>query len=479
MRRGSVVGPLILILIGVVFLLNNLRPELSVIRLTADYWPYLLILWGSLRLIEVAIGAARGRPLPAQGVGGGEWALVVFLTLFGTGVFTFHNRIGPFPARAIRAKILGDFGESFDYTLVEKKVASSKAPRVIVENLRGNTRIVGIEGITEVKVSGRKTVRAMQQSDADKANEESPLDVLNQNDLIVIRTNQERVSVDRRVSADLEISVPKGATIQCRGRYGDFDISEIDGSIEITSENAGVRVQHIAGDVRVDLRRSDIIRAMDVKGAVDLKGRGEAVELDNVQGQVTVSGAYSGELHFRNLAKPLRYSGETTQIRMEAIPGELRLARGFLTGSRITGPVSVSARNKDIQMTEFTESLDIRIERGDIELHPGHLPLARIEAHANTGDIDLSLPENAKFELRAQVEKGEISNLYGPALTSIEEGRGGTLQGKVGAGPTIVLNTERGLIQVRKGNEMPALQPPGGREPPLPPPHPKIPVLKN
>lgn len=39
MKRASLIAPLILILIGGVFLLNNVRPDLSVWRLIASYWP--------------------------------------------------------------------------------------------------------------------------------------------------------------------------------------------------------------------------------------------------------------------------------------------------------------------------------------------------------------------------------------------------------------------------------------------------------
>lgn len=475
MRRGSIVGPLLLIVIGVVFLLNNLRPDLSVMRLVADYWPYLLILWGVLRLTEVIAGAARGRAIPRQGIGGGEWFLVLLLVAIGTGAFTFHRHFGAFPSRTFRARILGDFGEPFDYTLEEKKVSAAKTPRILLENLRGNARIVGVPGATEVKVTGRKTVRALQQSEAEKAHKESPLEVVNQGEVIVIRTNQERVSNDRRVSADLEITVPKGATIEAHGRYGDFDVSDIDGSVEITSDNAGVRVQNVAGDLRADLRRSDIIRAVNVKGSVDLKGRGETVELENITGQVVIAGYYSGELQFRNLAKPLRYEGESTILRAEAVPGELRLARGYLTGSRVTGPVQVTARNKDIQMAEFTDALEVRIERGDIELHPGRLPLAKIDARSRNGNIDLSVPDSAKFEIRAEVEKGEIRNMYGDPLVSTDLGRGAKLDGKVGGGPLIVLSVDRGFVQVRKGGQPSAPPPPTGM-PPVAPKPPKLPT---
>ena len=43
MKRASLIAPLILILIGGIFLLNNVRPDLSIWRLMASYWPWLLV----------------------------------------------------------------------------------------------------------------------------------------------------------------------------------------------------------------------------------------------------------------------------------------------------------------------------------------------------------------------------------------------------------------------------------------------------
>src|ERR1700744_3905881 len=87
MRRASVIGPLILILIGLVFLSRNFWPEIQIGELIAVYWPYLLIIWGVLRLAEIVVGPMSSKPLPRNGVSGGEWVLVIFLCIFGS---AFH-----------------------------------------------------------------------------------------------------------------------------------------------------------------------------------------------------------------------------------------------------------------------------------------------------------------------------------------------------------------------------------------------------
>ena len=53
--RRSFTGPLLLLIIGSLFLWRNLHPDTPVFDLLAQYWPFVLIAWGFIRLIEVLI----------------------------------------------------------------------------------------------------------------------------------------------------------------------------------------------------------------------------------------------------------------------------------------------------------------------------------------------------------------------------------------------------------------------------------------
>ena len=202
MRRVSYIGPLLLILIGGLFLVHNMYPDLPLADWFAQFWPFLLIGWGVLRLIEILTWAFMKRPLPANGITGGEWALVVLLFVIGSGVSAVHARgwwAGP-------NFHLGDFemfGEAFDYPVSGEVANAGKSPKIIIESFRGNARIVGADA-TDVKVTGRKTVRALKQADADQANSQTPFEVVKNGSEVVIRTNQDRLSEHQRISADLD-----------------------------------------------------------------------------------------------------------------------------------------------------------------------------------------------------------------------------------------------------------------------------------
>lgn len=458
MRPRSFVAPILLIAIGALFLANNLNPELSVLATLSRFWPFVLIAWGALRLLELVFDAARGKPLPVAGISGGEWTLIVFLSILGSGLFFVNERV-KWPPVGFRMKGIEVFGKAYDYALDEKTIQAGSSPRIIIENSYGNARVAADEG-TDVKVSGRKTVRAFHQTEAEEAGRRVRLDVTKEGDAILIRALQEGDRDNSFVATDLEIVVPKGARVEARGRRGDFDVTGITGDVSVDSDNAGVRLQDIGGNVRIELRASDVVRASTVKGNVEIKGTGRDVDLEDIAGQVTVAGNYFGDLQFRNIAKPVRFEGglrsRTSEFQVASCRGSIRLGRGNLTIDDVTGPVTINAKSKDVQVSNFTESLDLRVERGDIEVHPGRTPLGKIDAVTNSGNIELAVPENAKFALKATAERGDVENEFGSVLKLEESGRGkhhsASLSGSTGSGPTVVLRSERGTVRVRKSS---------------------------
>src|SRR5713226_1936650 len=211
MRRSSIVAPLLLIGVGALFLARNLYPDLPLVDYLAKYWPFLLIIWGALRLAEVLFWAATEKPLPARGLSPGEWMLVVFLCIFGFSLHTVRGFSSWWPRYGITMGGIDMFGESFEYPLSAEK-PSGKTPRVVIESFRGNARIIGVDAGDAVKVTGRKTIRSLDQSGADRANQDAPFELAGDANQIIVRTNQDRSSGNQRVSAEMEITVPKGAT---------------------------------------------------------------------------------------------------------------------------------------------------------------------------------------------------------------------------------------------------------------------------
>ncbi len=442
MRRRSVTGPILLIVLGAAFLIYNMRPDIQLFDMLAQYWPFLLIAWGTLRLLEVFVDYFRGSLQPSAGLTGGEVVLIVFICFIGWGAFEAHSH-GVHFRPAWEA-----FGEHYDFNVGDQKPAAA-ATRVVFENNRGNLKIVGAE-TPDIKVTGRKTIQAINQTEADRGNDSTPLEIVAQGDTITVKTNQDHNSTSGRISEDLEITIPARMSVEVHGNTGDYDVSEINGAVQIQGDRSDVRLNKIGGNARVELQRSDLVRAADLKGNLDLQGKGSDIEMENIAGQVTINGSYSGNLEFKNIAKPLHFESPNTDLRLAALPGQITMDLGELTGNNLVGPVHLSTKSKDVKIEDFTNSLDLDTDRGDIELQPKHLPLAKIEARSRSGQINLVLPDKASFQLVATTDHGEAVNDFGDPIHKETDGRSASLKATVGQGASIHVITERGTVTVRK-----------------------------
>jgi hypothetical protein len=427
--------------IGCFFLWRNLHPEFPFFDLVAQYWPFVLIAWGLLRLIESLIWYRDG---VRGSFSGGEIVLIVFLCIAGTGIWQ---------AREHGARInfggLDLWGMPYDYP-VSAAADAAGIRHLVFENPRGNLKVTGGD-VSNVAITGRKEIRGYNREEADRANGNTPVEIVRQGDRLLVRTNQDRIATNLRISDDLEVTVPHGFTVESRGAGGDYEIDDINGDVDLTSTHGDVRLERLGGNVRMDVSHSDLVRAMDVKGRIDLQGRGSDVEMENVAGQVTINGSFSGSLDFKNLAKPLQFEGTRgTELSVQGVPGNINMSLGEFNGRGITGPVRLVGRARDIKLEEFTQSAELETERGDIEITPGKLPLGTIQARSGSGKIELLLPEKASFQLDATSEHGDAVNDYSPQIHRETSGRSATLRGKIGSGPNLKLTARRGWISVRK-----------------------------
>jgi DUF4097 and DUF4098 domain-containing protein YvlB len=238
-----------------------------------------------------------------------------------------------------------------------------------------------------------------------------------------------------------------------------------------------VRLENLGGNVQIETRASDIVRAVDVKGNVELKGRGEDVELQNIGGTVTVNGVHVGDIQLSKLSQPLHWQDPLGSLDLEKLPGQIHISRGEVNGNNIVGPVRLQGHSADVQLSEFTQSLDLTMDRGDIDLKPGK-SLPKMEVRTRSGDITLGLPPGAKFDLRATTQHGDADNEYGDPLKEEESGHGNVISGSTGGGgPQLRLETGRGSVNVRKANDdRPVPAPSAIPAPPAPPKPPSAPL---
>ncbi len=334
----------------------------------------------------------------------------------------------------------------FEYAVNPVEEPCGPAPQVTVSNLVGYVQVSGADA-RSVRVTAHKSIRSLNKASADRAHNDTPVTLTRLNNEVSIRTNQERLTDHTEIATDLEIVVPKGATIITRGGRGEVVVTNLDGSVNINRDRGGVRLQNIGGGVRVELRDIPFIRASAVKGDMDLKGDGQDLQLRDISGTVTVNGTYAGEIDLRHLERPLRYTGSTVKFDFEQVPGEINYHPGQLTGSNVVGPSHITAKSTSLQLRGFTKQLEARLTvTGSVVLRPGAPPPA-MDVETESGDIDLAISPAVQFDLKLMTQSGRAVNEYGTPLQVSDDGH--VITGGQG-GPQLRLTTHHGQVTVRK-----------------------------
>jgi hypothetical protein len=206
----------------------------------------------------------------------------------------------------------------------------------------------------------------------------------------------------------------------------------------------------------------------DLKGSVEVEGRGSDVDISGVTGTASINGEFSGDMHFRDIGQTLHFKSSRTDMTVQKLTGRLNMEVGSLELNGIDGPFEISTRQKDITLTDFKHSVKITNTNGDVELRTSTPPTHPIEVDLQKGEIELSLPSSSGFQIEAASHHGEVeSDFSGPALKVAKEGDNPTISGSVGkGGPLIRLDTQYGTIRLLRM----------GSHPPTPPTSPRFPA---
>ena len=466
-RRRSIFVPLLLIVVGSLFLLRNAGVNLPMRHLFAQYWPLILIGWGVVRLLEYAWARQHNEPAPRSG--GGSIALIVLLIVFGSAAQQSAkvnwNQLGD--EVGIDEDVMGIMGTAYPYSdELEQPFLDGQRLKVICD--RGDVKIhAGDPG--KVKVVAHKKVMADSEPEARKLSDESKPIITVENGVVIINANTlargngiqigAGFHIGPRVSSDLDIYVPAKAAVQVDTRHGDIVITDREGDLEASNTHGDSTVQNITGNVSLSVHHGSV-KVSKVKGNVKVDGRIADTDIADVSGTVNMSGEYPNSVKLSNIGEGATFRSSVTDLKTGKLQGDLFLDGSDLRAKSLAGPFSVITRSKDIHLDDITGDIKVEDSHGDIEVH-SNSPLGSIDLGNRNGPIRVWVPQEAGFELDANAGHGEIENdFHVPSSTSGSIARATGTVGK--GGPAMRLHTDHASIEVHK--ETPAATPSGGQK---------------
>lgn len=458
--RRSFAGPVVLIILGIVFLLGNLHMlawrHLGTIF--AHYWPALLILWGLLKLIEYQQAQRDG--VPARGIGVGGVFLVIFIVLCGMAA-TQASRFNWGELKDNLNIDDGDldniFGESFNYDDHLEQDLASSISSLHVNDDHGAVR-VSYSNDNKITVTVRKRVGAESQSDADKYNSDTKPTLTATGAFLTLDAKTQGAG-NHPVESDLDISIPRKMPVQITSRRGDVSVTGRDGEVDINSQHGDVTVEDVNGNVKLTLEKSSA-RVQDIAGDVHMDGRLNEVSVTDVKGAAQLDGEFTESVKLARIAKNTSFKSSRTDLEFARLDGELDLDSDDLHADQIFGPVMLTTRSKQIRLEDVSGDVRLKDENGGVEI--SMRSLGNVQIDSREGDINLSVPDKAGFKVDARTRDGEIQSDF--SELKIDNGdHESHATGSVGNGSAhIVLNNEHDGIEIHRGGSTMNGGPKGG-----------------
>ncbi len=442
-KQRSFAGPIILIALGVVFLLGNMRVlTWSKIGLWfAHWWPLLLIFYGLLKLVEYY--AARRDGTQFRGLGAGGVVLVIFIIIFGLSLSA---------GNAVNWKALGDeagwqgqlgdlFGNEYNYTQTLEQDYPAGANLKIVSH-HGDVTVTAWDHNT-IKIEVKKTVRADSQQDGDKADQATQTAITTAANEVTVNANND----NRPLTSNLQIFVPKKSAVSIEAEHGDVTVRDRDGNVTIADSHGDVKLENIDGSADVSMKHGDF-HALKVTGDVALDGRLNDVAATDVGGNLRMTGEYFGGLKISKVAKAVTFKTSRTDLLFTKLDGDMNMQSDSLRANAIQGPVMITTRAKDLHLENVSGNVDLKNSNAAIEIRAGDKQGPIVIDNRN-GGVDLILPAKANFQIDARAEKGEVHSDFN--LNTTTQRGDSVATGQVGSGgPKIQINSQHGDVSIRK-----------------------------
>jgi hypothetical protein len=172
------------------------------------------------------------------------------------------------------------------------------------------------------------------------------------------------------------------------------------------------------------------------------------IKVNEVYSESISADASSGNISFKFADGKRRFTATSGNIRVEGGSGdtELSTSSGNITVENASGHLDVEASSGEIRSINCSGGGSFDASSGNITLEFISLS-ENLDVHVSSGNINLTVPEEAAFNFDAKTSSGSIHTFFDDQLSYNK--RGNNASGTVGENPTIDINLDATSGNVR------------------------------
>ena len=445
-RTSGIFPGLVLLTVGFLLLLHNYR-GLDLEEVLRHWWPLALIFLGLVKLYDRTVASRSDDPGSARITGGEIWLVVGMMVLLSCVVAVDYGK------RAIGGEKFPQVwsGDAYPFDLdVAPKTVPANA-RVTIRGGRGDISVRASD-VPEIRVAGKKNIHSWNESDAQRRSGPISVEIVQNGDGYEIHPTGVGAG-DSRVAIDMDIQLPKKASVTVRNERGGITVSDMTAPVSVTSSSGDVEVRDTASDVTIEMHKGDV-KVTDTKGDIKISGKGGQVDVASATGSFTLDGEFYGPIRADKVAKGLRFISQRTDLTLTSLTGHMEASSGNLEIVDAPGDITLRTNRYSVTVENVTGKVKVDNRDGDVDLRFSSPPKADIEVTNTNASISLTLPESASFNILSDCHSCDIDSEFSADTlkkTSVESGDS-HLEGKYGTarGPKITLKTSYGAISIHK-----------------------------
>jgi DUF4097 and DUF4098 domain-containing protein YvlB len=444
-RPRSIVGPLVLITIGVLFLLRTtgVISFQSFRNWMVHYWPLLLIFWGVAKLLEHMWARQHGEPTPRLGAGG--VVLLIFVIMFGTGV----TQTADWNWRGLGDQIGADtdwdnmFGNHYDFTdNFAQPVAGGSEVKIL--SGQGDITVTPSED-NQIHAVVRKSVRSDSQESANRVNDATHPKFTQQGNLWLLDLTSGDFDKAR---FDLDLQLPKQMALSLSTRRGNLSVSQREGNVDLSTDHGNLSAENVNGATSLHIRNGSV-NIKTITGNVQVDGEVEDGSVSDVTGALEFNAGYNGTVQLSHISQRLHLKSVRTDLQLAKLDGEISMGHGDIRATALAGPVKLNTRSNEVHFDEVSGEVEVENRNGIVSIRPKP-PLGNIDVNNVRGGIEIEMPPAAGFKLDAESKDGTI-DINDFSVSVDNQRRDAIARATIGkGGPDVRLRTDRGTIEIRK-----------------------------
>ena len=449
-RVPSMVGPIILVSVGVIALLviSGHLDTGTFWEWYGRWWPLLLIGAGLALLGEWALDMRRETPVRRSG---GFIGILIFLAFLGA-ISAAHNHFwGPNHFDFGDDGFFSNFGlpeHDSDQPVDNRQIPANASIEIRVP--RGDVSITASDQ-QNLEVHAQEVAYANSDSGAKKIFDAEAAHVTVNGSAVLIQSQN-----NGRGRVNLSVSVPKTAHVTVNAGWDSVTASGLGSGIDITARG-DIHLSSITGPVMAHFvnGKHDVFAAQDVQGDVTLEGNVNDITLSNIKGGISQNGDIPGDVSMENVAGPVHLRTSVTTLDAAQLPGELTLNDDDLRIIGAKGQVRVTTHSKDVDLSQVDGDSQVEDRDGNIRIELAGA--YGVEANNGKGDVEITLPPNASATVNGHTHNGEVVTDFALAVSGDEDK---TVSGRIGSGAArIVLSADNGDLHIKKGSAVPPAVP--------------------